>query len=70
MNIVKIMDKIFGNWYIIGVSAIIAFAAAILDQFIYTDWLYGLGVKSALIFAVCATYIVLRTIVNSIIDYF
>ena len=70
MNIVDVMDKIFGNWYVILGAVVVAFGAAILDQWVDIPWMFGLGIKAAFVVLICGIYAVIRAIINSIVSYF
>jgi hypothetical protein len=69
MNILNLINKVFGNWYVIGTSAVVAFLAAAFDQMIVTTWLYDLGLYSGYVFCACAVYIIVRTLLTSAIDH-
>tara|TARA_R110002126_G_scaffold86464_1_gene208644 strand:+ start:41488 stop:41715 length:228 start_codon:yes stop_codon:yes gene_type:complete len=69
MNIIKITDSILGNWYVIGISVGIALLSALVDQAIYTTWVYDVGFWASIVFSGCVVYVLIRTFIEFIYTY-
>lgn len=64
--ILEFISDLFSNWYIILGLAAVAFIAAVLDNFIITEWLYPLGLYASYVLVVCCVYTVGRVLIEAL----